>query len=188
MKLTRNRVLLLLVAILVVGAFLAFRSYRAREKRRIEGQVELNDKSQARVFAVFSNGIVRVTYGEPKVIRWTCEVQGSASDPTKPFPFKGESKLDLSDFDGVDCDLTLPDSQFSSITGDNGQVLVHAPKSNVEVALGNGQIRFYPGEFSPYRFQNSLKNGSSVPNSESADAILISLSVENGQLYYGKEE
>jgi hypothetical protein len=184
----RNRVSLLKGLVVVDGTentvkIAGFKVKENDEGREVVGEVNLAHTPLTDIHIPFSNGQLELrTTGDEK-ISWKCVVRGDHVSPIHSLE-GNRLTLALDAYDGAKCQIRLPEKVRTRVEGQNGQVALVRPRTDLQVELMNGSVSVVPDRTQQYKYDISVMNGriDRFESSAARSAHRLNISVMNGSI------
>ena len=153
------------------------------EVAEISGEENLFESSINNIKIDFKNGKMILKRNDGNKFLFNCKVQDSVSD-VKPRKESDSLVFDLESSNRSFCSLEIPSGFKLAVNGKNGEIQLIELQNHISVNLTNGKIGFIPESNSKYKYQVSVKNGTSDEflNSNSNEAFEVQLSLKNGKI------
>jgi hypothetical protein len=142
----------------------------------------IKDKITKAIFD-FKNGKITVLNSKDNLLHWDCLI----SAPIKSSPVSNTSsifKIQLTQYNGVQCDLQIPKGVQLDMTGVNGNITYEQPLFENVISLKNGNIEFTPKEGTFYNFITNFQNTRTLQDKLFNDpsGLLTDIKLANGNL------
>ncbi len=157
-------------------------SFGDTEQNSFEGSASLpTDHSIA---INFRKGKIDLSNSANSEISWSCKTNKSTNNNFNPSNDKSGINLDFSSFNGINCEVSIPEGSHLSIRGTNGKIEINEPHFDLNTELTNGKIELNPDNEHLYRYSLSVTNGKAdtFVSSDNPKAHAISIRLTNGKI------
>jgi hypothetical protein len=153
------------------------------QENEFSGQQDTKTNGIELVKIDFSNGKVRVEPSLNEEVIYKCKVVGKFNS-TGPVVSEKMLNFEMSKTTAAKCKIELPERVSLQIEGTNGDVEIKNVKSDINVNLMNGKIKFSPDGKSFYKYNSSVLNGKTdeFVSSDSEEAYKINFNIVNGKI------
>ena len=158
------------------------------EAREFNGHAKTDAKTKL-IDITLSNGKITLAPAIDGEFSWKCKIKG-AKDSAAFNQDAATLSLNLSKTGGGYCELKIPAGVPAKVDASNGKIHVDGIHSNLDLKVGNGNIRITPDPARSYRYETEVQNGKNGPftSSDAKDALLVKAQVVNGMIKMGKAE
>lgn len=159
-------------------------SFSGDDTNTVRGQRNFSELQK--FYILFINAELNISTHKSSNIIWNCELPND-SQSQSDLPFIEENKtltLELSGFEGSNCNLIIPETLELIISGTNARIKIINHRAPLQLNLANGVVTYAPHLSGEYKYDLHVNNGQfdTFQSSESQNALLIKIHLQNGTI------
>lgn len=151
---------------------------------QFDGAIDIPQGESDELVINFKSGVLNITNSLERELSWNCKLE---TPPTGDFLDQSKDiiVIDLEQYEGVSCDISVPSELKLSIDGQDAQITVTDAEFDTFIDIKNGQVFFNENPEVDYNYDLKVKNGLVSPEYKSStnpDAYETRIYIENGSI------